>query len=98
MTGDSTKGLSMLTNRLKVMLQRVYNGHRRPKKILLSRALLDALVMEKCQVLEYQRPPNERATFAGIPIGIVYAGVTEPIIELEPLDDGPKELQVKDLL
>lgn len=71
----------MLTNQLKVMIQRVIMGGRIPKKILLSQALFDSLRMENTHLTVYKAPPNTKASFAGIEVAIV-PDITQPIIEL----------------
>lgn len=89
----------MLKNQLKVLLQRVYTGNRRPAKILMSTGMRDALRLEMlgCGTDYVQQTFPREDRFHGIPI-VLAPGVVEPIIELEPEDNGPKELQVKDLL
>lgn len=80
----------MLKNQLKVLLQRVYNGGRKPKKILLSMALRDALRMELSGSATYtQNTFPKEDMFCGIPV-VVTKGVDKPLIELEPLDEPGK--------
>lgn len=76
----------MLKNQLKVLLQRVYNGGRKPSKIVLSGPLRDALRMEMNGSPDYlqQSFPREDM-FCGIPI-VMAPGVTKPLIELHPED------------
>lgn len=73
----------MLKNQIKVLLQRVYNGGRKPKKIIMSAPMRDALRMELSGAVVYQVNtfPKEDL-FHGIPV-VVAPGVTKPMIELE---------------
>lgn len=76
----------MLQNQIKVLLQRVRNGGRTPKKILLSKALRDALRLEMAAALRHYQVGPKQDSFYGVPIEVVF-GTVEPIIELESLDD-----------
>lgn len=73
----------MLKNQLKVLLQRVYNGGRKPRKIILSGPLRDALRMEMSGAADYvQQTFPKEDLFCGIPV-VMAPGVTKPLIELE---------------
>lgn len=76
----------MLQNQIKVLLQRVRNGGREPRAICLSKALRDALRLEMAAALRHYQVGDKQDIFYGIPVKLV-RGTTEPLIELEPLDD-----------
>lgn len=74
----------MLKNQLKVLLQRVITGGRKPKKILLSGALRDVLRMEMTGAMRVDYVQNtfpKEDLFYGVPV-IVVPGVTKPMIEM----------------
>lgn len=73
----------MLKNQLKVLLQRVYNGGRKPRKILMSGALRDALRMEMHGSADYvQHTFPHEDLFYGITV-VVTPNVTEPMVVLD---------------
>lgn len=69
-----TLGGDMLVNQIKVLLQRVYNGGRKPQAILLSAPLRDMLRLECAHSI---RAPYVQNTFPkddlfnGVPVRVV---------------------------
>lgn len=88
----------MLKNQLKVLLQRVYNGGRKPKKIIMCGALRDALRLEMQGSADYVQMtfPSEDL-FYGVPV-VMAPGVTQPLIEMVQEVENSKEIQIQDLL
>lgn len=81
----------MLKNQLKVLLQRVYNGGRTPKNIILSPGLREALRAEMQGSAKYTVGtfPKED-TFFGITV-VVAKDAHEPMVQLEPTSETLRE-------
>ncbi len=81
--------MAILTNQIRVLLQRVKMAGREPHKILMCRGLRDALYLElnhvfvRGKVGAYDAIQGATDTFEGIPV-VVDESCVEPIIQVKP--------------